>query len=57
MDKADIQQLLIASYNKKKLEEIADNTQKKDEKKKTVSDPLAGMKAVIKHYGTHNKLE
>lgn len=57
MEKSDIQQLLIASYNKKKLAEIADNTDSDTKKKKKVSDPLAGMKAVTKHYGTHNRLE
>ncbi len=52
-----IKQLILRKYYKDKLEEIADNTQKKDEKKKTVSDPLAGMKAVVKHFGLQNRLK
>lgn len=53
----EIKQLILRKYYKDKLEEIADNTQNKDDKKQTVSDPLAGMKSVVKHFGTHNRLE
>ena len=52
-----IKQLILRKYYKDILEEIADNTQKKDNKKKRVSDPLAGMKAVVKHFGLQNRLK
>ena len=39
---------------KKKVEKIEDNTEEKDQK---ITDPLKNAKAIIKHYGTHNRLK
>ena len=40
---------------KKKVEKIEDNTEDKDQKR--IADPLKNAKAIIKHYGTHNRLK
>ena len=46
-----MQMILIDNY--KKTKELSD---KEDEKDNKISDPLKNMKAVVKHYGTHNRL-
>lgn len=54
----EVSRQLINGYNlKKKLEELADSIEQADKKKKKVSDPLTGMKAVTKHYGMNNRLK
>lgn len=39
---------------KKRADEKADETEEKDQK---ITDPLKNAKAIIKHYGTHNRLK
>lgn len=48
----EIKRILLDNI-KKKVEEIEDNTEDKEGK---VTDPLKNAKAIIKHYGTHNRL-
>jgi hypothetical protein len=49
----EIKRILV--YNiKKKVDKIEDNT---DDKELKISDPLKNAKAIIKHYGTHNRLK
>lgn len=48
-----LKQILLNNI-KKKVEKVEDNTEEKDGK---IADPLKNMKAVIKHYGTHNRLK
>ena len=47
--------LILLNNLKKKVEKIEDNTEDKDQKK--IADPLKNAKAIIKHYGTHNRLK
>lgn len=47
--------LILLNNLKKKIETIEDNTENKDKKK--ISDPLTGMKAVVKHFGLKNRLK
>lgn len=47
--------LILLNNLKKKIEAIEDNTENKDKKK--ISDPLAGMKTVVKHFGLQNRLK
>lgn len=49
----DIKQILISNI-KKKVDDIDDKTEDKDRK---IADPLKNAKAIIKHYGTHNRLK
>lgn len=49
----EIKQILIDGI-KKKVNKIEDNTEEKEQK---ISDPLKNAKAIIKHYGTHNRLK
>lgn len=46
--------LILLNNLKKKVEKIEDNTEEKDQK---ITDPLKNAKAIIKHYGTHNRLK
>lgn len=46
--------LILLNNLKKKIEKIEDNTGEKDQK---ITDPLKNAKAIIKHYGTHNRLK
>lgn len=46
--------LILLNNLKKKVDNIDDKTEEKEGK---VTDPLKNMKAVIKHYGTHNRLK
>lgn len=46
--------LILLNNLKKKVEKIEDNTEEKDQK---IIDPLKNAKAIIKHYGTHNRLK
>ena len=46
--------LILLNNLKKKVEKIEDNTEEKDQK---ITDPLKNVKAIIKHYGTHNRLK
>ena len=46
--------LILLNNLKKKVEKIEDNTEDKDQK---ITDPLKNAKAIIKHYGTHNRLK
>ena len=39
---------------KKRADEKADETEEKEGK---ITDPLKNAKAIIKHYGTHNRLK
>lgn len=47
-----IQKVLLDNY--KKTKEVSD---KEDEKEAKISDPLKNMKAIVKHYGSHNRLK
>ena len=47
-----IQKVLLDNY--KKTKEVSDKEDEKDNSK--ISDPLKNMKAIVKHYGTHNRL-
>lgn len=38
---------------KKRADEKADETEEKEGK---ITDPLKNMKAIVKHYGSHNRL-
>ncbi len=46
--------LILLNNLKNKVEKIEDNTEKKEGK---ITDPLKNAKAIIKHYGTHNRLK
>ena len=46
--------LILLNNLKKKVEKIEDNTEDKDQK---ITDPLKNAKAIIKYYGTHNRLK
>lgn len=46
--------LILLNNLKKKVDNIDNNTEEKEGK---IADPLKNMKAVIKHYGTHNRLK
>ena len=46
--------LILLNNLKKKVEKIEDNTEEKDQK---IIDPLKNAKAIITHYGTHNRLK
>ena len=46
--------LILLNNLKKKIEKIEDNTEEKEQK---ITDPLKNAKAIIKHYGTHNRLK
>ncbi len=48
----EIKQILISNI-KKKVDDIDD---KMDEKDRKITDPLKKAKAIIKHYGSHNRL-
>ncbi len=50
----DIVQKVIACLQKKKADDDSDNTEGREGK---VIDPLKNMKAIVKHYGTHNRLK
>lgn len=39
---------------KKRADEKADETEEKEGK---IADPLKNMKAIVKHYGSHNRLK
>lgn len=45
--------LILLNNLKKKVEKIEDNTEKKEGK---VTDPLKNIKAIVKYYGSHNRL-
>lgn len=45
--------LILLNNLKKKVDNIDDKTEEKEAK---VTDPLKNMKAIVKHYGTHNRL-
>lgn len=45
--------LMLLNNLKKKVYNIDDKTEEKEGK---VIDPLKNMKAIVKHYGTHNRL-
>lgn len=47
-----IQKVLLDNY--KKTKEVSD---KEDEKDNKITDPLKNMKAIVKHYGSHNRLK
>ena len=47
-----IQKVLLDNY--KKTKEVSD---KEDEKDNKITDPLKDMKAIVKHYGSHNRLK
>ena len=46
--------LILLNNLKKKVEKIEDNTEEKEQK---ITDPLKNMKAIVKHYGSHNRLK
>ena len=46
--------LILLNNLKKKVEKIEDNTEDNDQNK--ITDPLKNMKAIVKHYGSHNRL-
>ena len=46
-----IQKVLLDNY--KKTKEVSD---KADDKDTSIKDPLKNMKAIVKHYGSHNRL-
>ncbi len=45
--------LKVLTNLKKKVDNIDDKTEEKDQK---ITDPLKNMKAIVKHYGSHNRL-
>ena len=45
--------LILLNNLKKKAEKIEDNTEKKEGK---FTDPLKNIKAIVKYYGSHNRL-
>lgn len=45
--------LILLNNLKKKVEKIDDKT---EEKEGRIADPLKNMKAIVKHYGSHNRL-
>ena len=50
----DIVQRVIVGLKKKKANDDSDNA---DEKEGKITDPLKNMKAIVKHYGSHNRLK
>lgn len=50
----DIVQRVIVGLKKKKADDDSDNA---DEKEGKIIDPLKNMKAIVKHYGSHNRLK
>ena len=46
--------LKVLTNLKKKVDNIDDKT---EEKEGNITDPLKNVKAIIKHYGTHNRLK
>ena len=46
--------LILLTNLKKKVDNIDDKTAEKDQK---ITDTLKNAKAIIKHYGTHNRLK
>ena len=46
--------LILLNNLKKKVDNIDDKTEEKEGK---VIDPLKNMKAIVKHYGSHNRLK
>jgi len=46
--------LILLNNLKKKVEKIDDKTEEKEGK---IADPLKNMKAIVKHYGSHNRLK
>ena len=46
--------LILLTNLKKKVDNIDDKTEEKDQK---ITDPLKNAKAIITHYGTHNRLK
>lgn len=46
--------LKVLTNLKKKVDNIDDKTEEKEGK---ITDPLKNAKAIIKHYGTHNRLK
>ena len=46
--------LILLNNLKKKVDNIDDKTEEKEGK---ITDPLKNAKAIIKHYGTHNRLK
>ena len=45
--------LKVLTNLKKKVDNIDDKTEEKEGK---IADPLKNMKAIVKHYGSHNRL-
>ena len=50
----DIVQRVIVGLKKKKAD---DDSDKENEKEGKIVDPLKNMKAIVKHYGSHNRLK
>lgn len=46
--------LKVLTNLKKKVDNIDDKTEEKEAK---ITDPLKNMKAIVKHYGSHNRLK
>ena len=46
--------LILLNNLKKKVDNIDDKT---EEKEVRIADPLKNMKAIVKHYGSHNRLK
>ena len=46
--------LILLNNLKKKVDNIDDKTEEKEGK---ITDPLKTMKAIVKHYGSHNRLK
>ena len=46
--------LILLNNLKKKVDNIDDKTEEKEAK---ITDPLKNMKAIVKHYGSHNRLK
>ena len=46
--------LILLNNLKKKVDNIDDKTEEKEGK---ITDPLKNMKAIVKHYGSHNRLK
>ncbi len=46
--------LKVLTNLKKKVDNIEDKTEEKEGK---IVDPLKNMKAIVKHYGSHNRLK
>ena len=53
----DEQKMEIIQRVKAELKKRADEKANTEEKEGKITDPLKNMKAIVKHYGSHNRLK